>query len=157
MNGEMADPALRTISTPKVSKITISGNNQNFFLSRRKPQRSLMNSIISFFFLIRFLYVFPSKNMISNDLYRIFTRLEVPQFQGIKAQKFPCQANRGHDAKETQRQKDFGAPGAQKGGETHPQNGHRPIKLRKRHVYDESDDRYGNKSFPFESGAEEQK
>jgi hypothetical protein len=33
-----------------VSKITISGNNQNFFLSRRKPQRSLMNSIISFFF-----------------------------------------------------------------------------------------------------------
>jgi hypothetical protein len=32
-----------------VSKITISGNNQNFFLTRRKPQRSLMNSIISFF------------------------------------------------------------------------------------------------------------
>src|SRR5678815_4645275 len=38
-----------------------------------------------------------------------------------------------------------------------PQNGHRLIKLRKRHVYHESDDRYGNKSFPFESGAEEQK
>jgi len=50
MNGAIADPAVRTISTPKVSKITISGNNQNFFLSRRKPQRSLMNSIISFFF-----------------------------------------------------------------------------------------------------------
>jgi hypothetical protein len=49
MNGAIADPAVRTISTPKVSKITISGNNQNFFLSRRKPQRSLMNSIISFF------------------------------------------------------------------------------------------------------------
>ena len=48
MNGAIADPAVRTISTPKVSKITISGNNQNFFLTRRKPQRSLMNSIISF-------------------------------------------------------------------------------------------------------------
>ncbi len=50
MNGAIADPAVRTISTPKVSKITISGNNQNFFLSLKKPQRSLMNSIISFFF-----------------------------------------------------------------------------------------------------------
>jgi len=47
MNGAIADPAVRKISTPKVSKITISGNNQNFFLSRRKPQRSLMNSIIN--------------------------------------------------------------------------------------------------------------
>ena len=100
MNGAIADPAVRTISTPKVSKITISGNNQNFFLSRRKPQRSLMNSIISFFFLIRFLYVFPGKTMISNEHYRMFTRLEVPQFQGIKAQKFSCQANRSHYAKE---------------------------------------------------------
>jgi hypothetical protein len=42
-------------------------------------------------------------------------------------------------------------------GEAQPQNGHRPIKLRKRHVYHESDDRNGNKTFPFESGAEEQK
>jgi hypothetical protein len=41
-------------------------------------------------------------------------------------------------------------------GETQPQNGQRPIKLRKRHVYHESDDRYGNKRFPFESAAEEQ-
>jgi len=49
MNGAIADPAVRKISTPKVSKITISGNNQNFFLTRRKPQRSLMNSIIQFF------------------------------------------------------------------------------------------------------------
>ena len=77
MNGAIADPAVRKISTPKVSKITISGNNQNFFLSRRKPQRSLMNSIISFSFLVRFLYVFPSENMISDDHYRIFARLEV--------------------------------------------------------------------------------
>ena len=42
-------------------------------------------------------------------------------------------------------------------GEAQPQNGHRPIKLRKRHVYHESDDRNRNKRFPFESGAEEQK
>jgi hypothetical protein len=42
-------------------------------------------------------------------------------------------------------------------GEAQPQNGHRSIKLRKRHVYHKSDDRHGNKSFPFESGAEEQK
>src|SRR5215475_11951602 len=103
MNGAIADPAVRKISTPKVSKITISGNNQNFFLTRRKPQRSLMNYIISFSFLVRFLYVFASKNMILNDHYRIFARLEVLQFQGIKAQKFPCQANRGHYAKENQR------------------------------------------------------
>jgi len=95
--------------------------------------------------------------MISNDHYRIFAGLEVFQFQGINAQKFPCQANRGHYAKENQRQKDFGDHCAQQMGETQPQNGHWPIKLRKRHVYHESDDRYGNKSFPFESGAEEQK
>src|SRR6266576_4597020 len=103
MNGAIADPAVRTISTPKVSKITISGNNQNFFLSRRKPQRSLMNSIISFSFLIRFLYVLPSESMISNDHYRIFARREVLQFQGINAQKFPRQTNRSHCAKEDQR------------------------------------------------------
>src|SRR5205823_2525302 len=156
MNGAIADPAVSTISTPKVSKIKISGNNQNFFLTRRKPQRSLMNSIIVLL-LIRFLYIFSSENMISNDHYRIFTRLEVLQFQGIKAQKLPCQANRSHYAKENQRQKDFGDHCAQQVGETQPQNGHRPIKLRKRHVYDESDDRNGNKSFPFESAAEEQK
>src|SRR5436189_5966430 len=103
MNGAIADPAVRTISTPKVSKITITGNNQNFFLTRRKPQRSLMNSIISLSFLIRFLYVFPSESMISNDHYRIFARLEVLQFQGIKPQKFARQANRGHYPKENQR------------------------------------------------------
>src|SRR5213078_2048665 len=100
MNGAIADPAVRTTSTPKLSKITISGNNQNFFLTRRKPQRSLMNSIISFSFLIWFLYVFASKNMISNDHYRIFARLEVLQFQGIKAEKLSCQTNRDHHAKE---------------------------------------------------------
>src|SRR5438034_11767990 len=94
MNGAIADPAVRTTSTPKVSKMTISGNNQNFFLTRRKPQRSLMNSIIVFPLLIRFLYVFPGESMISNEHYRIFTRLEVLQFQGINPQKFPRQANR---------------------------------------------------------------
>ena len=50
MNGAIADPAVRTIRTPKMSKIAISGNNQNFFLTRKKPQRSLMNSIISLLF-----------------------------------------------------------------------------------------------------------
>src|SRR5437762_4110240 len=102
MNGAIADPAVRTISTPKVSKITISGNNQNFFLTRRKPQRSLMNSIISFPLLIRFLYIFSSENMISNDHYRAFARFEVLQFQTINPQKFPCQTNWGHYAKESQ-------------------------------------------------------
>src|SRR5205823_13564007 len=81
MKGAIADPAVRTISTPKVSKMTISGNNQNFFLTRRKPQRSLMNSIIVFPLLIRFLYIFPGESMISNEHYRSFTRLEVLQFQ----------------------------------------------------------------------------
>ena len=60
MNGAIADPAVRTISTPKVSKITISGNNQNFFLTRKKPQSCLLNLIISFSFFIRFVYVFAS-------------------------------------------------------------------------------------------------
>jgi len=41
--------------------------------------------------------------MISNEHYRIFTRLEVLQFQGINPQKFPRQANRGHYGKENQR------------------------------------------------------
>src|SRR6184192_2965740 len=103
MNGAIADPAVRTISTPKVSKITISGSSQNFFLWRRKPQRSLMNSIISFSFLVRFLYVLSSECMISNGHYRIFAGLELLQFQGINAQKFPCQANRGYHPKEDQR------------------------------------------------------
>src|SRR4030095_3992753 len=103
MNGAIADPAVSTISAPKASKIKISGNNQNFFLTRRKPQRSLMNSIISFSFLIRFLYVFSSENMISNDHYRIFARHEVLQFQGINHKEFPCQAKRAHNAKENQR------------------------------------------------------
>ena len=77
MNGAIADPAVRMISAPNASKITISGNNQNFFLTRRKPQRSLMNSIISFSLLIRFLDVFPRESMISNEHYRSFARLEV--------------------------------------------------------------------------------
>src|SRR4029453_14630015 len=103
MNGAIADPAVRTIRTPKVSKIRISGNNQNFFLTRRKPHRSLMNSIISFSFFIRFLYIFPGESMISNEHYRSFAGLEVLQFQRINPQKFPCQANRGHYAEENQR------------------------------------------------------
>src|SRR5207248_5118752 len=102
MNGAIADPAVSTISTPKVSKIKISGNNQNFFLTRRKPQRSLMNSIIVLL-LIRFLYIFSSENMISNDHYRIFSTLELLQFQGIDPEKFPYQANRAHNAKENHR------------------------------------------------------
>jgi hypothetical protein len=61
MNGAIADPAVRTISTPKVSKIKISGNNQNFFLTRRKPQNCLLNFITSFSFFIRCIYVFASK------------------------------------------------------------------------------------------------
>ena|SRR2546429_3489793 len=103
MNGAMADPAENTIRIPNPSRIMMIGNSQNFLRFFRKPQRSLMNSIISFSFLIRFLYVFPSESMISNDHYGIFTRLEVPQFQGIKAQKFPRHANRGHYSKENQR------------------------------------------------------
>src|SRR5207248_9512541 len=103
MKGAIADPAVRTISTSKVSKMTIRGNNQNFFLTRRKPQRSLMNSIISFSLLIRFLDVFPRESMISNEHYRSFARLEVLQFQGNNPEKFPRQANRGHYGKENQR------------------------------------------------------
>src|ERR1700686_1799182 len=103
MNGAIADPAVRTISTPKASKITISGSSQNFFLSFRKPQRSLMNSIISFAFLVRFFYVLSSECMISNNHYRIVAGLEALQFQRINPEKFPCQANRGHHAKENQR------------------------------------------------------
>jgi hypothetical protein len=37
----------------------------------------LMNSIISFSFLVRFFYVLSSESMISNEHYRSFARLEV--------------------------------------------------------------------------------
>jgi hypothetical protein len=45
MNGAIAEPLEITISTANISRITIRGISQYFFLVFKKSQRSLRNSI----------------------------------------------------------------------------------------------------------------
>jgi hypothetical protein len=42
----MAVPAVNTIMTPNNSRITITGNSQNFFLSFRKPHKSFTKPML---------------------------------------------------------------------------------------------------------------
>jgi hypothetical protein len=46
MNGAIPEPDEKTNSTPNNIKIVMIGRSQNFFLSRRNPKRSLINSIL---------------------------------------------------------------------------------------------------------------
>lgn len=48
MNGAMALPCAKTISTPNKLMISKIGTNQNFFLARRKAKSSLINDKIGF-------------------------------------------------------------------------------------------------------------
>jgi hypothetical protein len=41
MNGAMADPLAKTINAPKPKRITIRGNNQNFFRFFKNPHKSV--------------------------------------------------------------------------------------------------------------------
>jgi hypothetical protein len=45
MKGAIALPVERTIKTPKRSSVKITGTSQYFFLTFKKPQRSLKKSI----------------------------------------------------------------------------------------------------------------
>ena len=54
MKGAKADPDDKTISIPKINKITINGSNQNFFRCFKNAQRSFRNSIL-FKFRFRFI------------------------------------------------------------------------------------------------------
>jgi hypothetical protein len=47
MKGAIAVPAVKTIIKAKSSKIIISGNSQNFFLTLKNCQSSFKNSILS--------------------------------------------------------------------------------------------------------------
>jgi hypothetical protein len=46
MNGAIADPEVKTIRKPKISRITITGSNQNFFLTLKNAHNSFKNSIV---------------------------------------------------------------------------------------------------------------
>jgi hypothetical protein len=41
----MADPLVKTINMPNRSNVNISGSNQNFFLTFRKPHKSFKKSM----------------------------------------------------------------------------------------------------------------
>ncbi len=49
MKGAIAEPAERTINTPKTNSTIISGSNQNFFLTFKKAHNSRKNSMINLF------------------------------------------------------------------------------------------------------------
>jgi hypothetical protein len=40
MKGAMAEPLAKTIKAPKNKSVRMMGNNQNFFLTLRKPHKS---------------------------------------------------------------------------------------------------------------------
>jgi hypothetical protein len=46
MKGAMAEPLAKTIKAPKNKRVRMMGNSQNFFLTLRKPHKSLTKSII---------------------------------------------------------------------------------------------------------------
>ena len=61
----MADPWLRTISAPNMTRTNITGNNQYFFLINKNPK----NSFIKFIFKTEFsLYIFLS-DILSSGIY----------------------------------------------------------------------------------------
>ena len=62
MKGAIAVPLVNTNNTPNNKRIIIRGNNQNFFLILRKPQRSFKKSILEK--LIGFINVIRSKEVI---------------------------------------------------------------------------------------------
>lgn len=55
MNGAKADPPANIINPPRMSNTRIKGNNQNFFLVLRNPQRSRKISI-NVSYLISYIY-----------------------------------------------------------------------------------------------------
>jgi len=44
MRGAIADPPAKTINAPNKSNVNISGSSQNFFLTFKKPHKSLKKS-----------------------------------------------------------------------------------------------------------------
>src|SRR3989339_1263230 len=46
MKGAMAEPLAKTIKAPKNNSVRIMGSNQNFFLTLRKPHKSLAKFMV---------------------------------------------------------------------------------------------------------------
>jgi hypothetical protein len=46
MNGAMADPDVKTIRNPKISRMMITGSSQNFFLTLKNAHNSFKNSTL---------------------------------------------------------------------------------------------------------------
>jgi hypothetical protein len=46
MKGAMAEPLAKIIKAPKNKSVRIMGNSQNFFLTLRKPHKSLKKSMM---------------------------------------------------------------------------------------------------------------
>src|SRR5215831_3464792 len=93
MNGAIADPAAKTMMTPKLSRITIIGNSQNFFLLLRKPHKSLKNSMLSPL-LVWLLYIAGDKEMIPCQHRRLLACLELAELERIFS-KQPSQKTDG--------------------------------------------------------------
>jgi len=60
MNGEIAEPLVRTISTPNISKTIMIGSNQNFLRTLRNEKKSFKNSIVLWF--VNKVFQYPMKN-----------------------------------------------------------------------------------------------
>ena len=61
MNGAIAEPLVKTISTPNNNKTTIIGNNQNFLRSFKNKKRSFKNSIKYSFFSVNKVFLYHPK------------------------------------------------------------------------------------------------
>jgi len=89
MNGEMAEPPPITIKNPNSNNTTMIGANQNFFLSLRKPHKSIKNSIFRQLFSYNFFF-----NFFPNNFFFLifFTSFEIK----INTKEWRCSPTDGH-------------------------------------------------------------
>ena len=103
MNGAMAVPLVKTMSTPKTNNTIIIGNNQNFLRTFKKSHKSLKNSIFKpclAIILKWFLQISSHKGMIACFHDRSIASLKLLQQKGILPKQSPEQGDGHNDNKE---------------------------------------------------------
>src|SRR6267143_1194960 len=108
MNGAIAEPLVRTMSTPKPSRTTTSGRSQNFLRAPKKPRRSFRKSMDAAPVRSKRVFdVLAGERVIPRVHDRLAGLLEPAQLQRVRAHDHAAEPpERRHDDEEDGRQQD---------------------------------------------------
>lgn len=143
MKGAMAEPLVRTISTPKSSNTRMMGNSQNFLRVFMKPHRSPTKLIGSS--LIRGFDVFGREKVVADPEDRGRVLLPFLHLHGVLADHAAKQGHGGHHSKKYHGEQNFGHHRAQDVREAKPYFCGRFEQRGLDHVQDQHDDTRGQK------------